>query len=82
MTERTTMARRTSTDNDLVRFALRWSTLGGGPAHEIRDRFGLEPVVFFTRIREILDTAPPTHLSARDVDEIRRVARRRQWLAA
>lgn len=69
-------------DGAVIRFAHRWVTLGGGPAQEIRDRFGVAPDEFFTRVQDILDTRPPTHLSARAIDEMNRVARRRRWLAA
>ncbi|WP_068279685.1 hypothetical protein [Aldersonia kunmingensis] len=69
-------------DTDLVRFAARWSSLGGGPKHEIRARFGLEPLEFFSRIHDILEVAPPEYLSGSHIDEMKRVARRRRWLAA
>ena len=76
------MANLAPEETDLISFAARWYTLGGGPEHEIRARFGLEPLDFFTRLHDILDAAPPEYLSGSHIDEMKRVARRRRWLAA
>jgi hypothetical protein len=71
-----------ATDAEVVQFELRWFELGGGSAEDIRQRFGVEPVVFFTRVHEILDRDPPPAVSRFAIEGMKRVARARQWLSA
>ncbi|MGV9711855.1 DUF3263 domain-containing protein [Gordonia sp. NPDC003424] len=75
------MASPQSADPEILRYASRWHLYGGGPAREIRERFGLSEREFFTRLSSALD-ANPDGVSSRRVARMRAVAARRLWLCS
>jgi hypothetical protein len=70
-------------DHDrMVQFELRWYSLGGGPATEIRAEFGVGEADFFRELGVVLSGPPPRGLPLGVVDDMKRVVRRRLWLVA
>ncbi|MFW0786448.1 DUF3263 domain-containing protein [Gordonia sp. CPCC 206044] len=74
------MRAHTVSDSEVLDFALRWSRYGGGPTHEIRERFGMSDREFFFRVLDILDRAP-RNVGAGTAERLRHVAHQRLWLA-
>lgn len=68
-------------EDAMLEFELRWFDAGGGPEHEIRERFGVSPPEFFGRLLDVLEAGPPSEISPRVVEIMKGVARRRRWLA-
>ncbi|GAB2643421.1 hypothetical protein GCM10027169_09240 [Gordonia jinhuaensis] len=66
---------------DIIEFASQWYQYGGGPAAEIRNRFGVDERAFFRELDDLL-VAYPSGLPAWKIKQIRRVTRHRLWLAA
>ena len=66
----------------MVEFELRWYTLGGGPEAEIREQFGVGSAEFFSELATALQENPPRGVSMTVIEDMKRVARRRCWLAA
>ncbi|WP_245672904.1 hypothetical protein [Aldersonia kunmingensis] len=66
----------------MVEFELRWYSLGGGPATEIRDVFGVDEADFFRELDVALKSLPPRGLPLGVVEDMKRVVRRRLWLVA
>jgi len=68
-------------EDAMLEFELRWFDAGGGPDHEIRERFGLSPTEFFGRLHDLLEAGPPAGIEPQVVEIMKGVARRRRWLA-
>lgn len=66
----------------MVEFELRWYSLGGGPAADIRSEFGVGEADFFRELDAALVSAPPRGVPMAVIDDMKRVVRRRIWLAA
>ncbi|MGV9825618.1 MULTISPECIES: DUF3263 domain-containing protein [unclassified Gordonia (in: high G+C Gram-positive bacteria)] len=65
----------------MLDFETNWYALGGGSSRAITERFGLSDRDFFTEIKRLIDTAPPSTLTRTQLARMHEVIRRRLWMA-
>lgn len=65
----------------MLDFETNWYPLGGGSSSEIAEQFGLSDRDFFAQVDKLVDTSPPASLSHSELGRMRKVIRRRLWMA-
>lgn len=70
-----------SKQQQMVQFEADWYALGGGSSRQIIEQFGLTDRDFFSEVDRLVDTDPPSGLSASELRRMREVIRRRLWMA-
>ncbi|MBD0021438.1 DUF3263 domain-containing protein [Gordonia pseudamarae] len=70
-----------ATHQKMLDFETDWYQLGGGSSVAIREQFGLSDRDFFGQIDHLINEAPPETLSTTELDRMRKVVRRRLWMA-
>ena len=71
-----------ATHQKMLEFETDWYPLGGGSSVEIREQFGLSDRDFFGEVDRLIELAPPQTLTDTELDRMRKVVRRRLWMAS
>ncbi|HMS77435.1 DUF3263 domain-containing protein [Gordonia sp. (in: high G+C Gram-positive bacteria)] len=69
------------THQKMLAFETDWYPLGGGSSVAIREQFGLSDRDFFGEVDRLIEVAPPEKLTTAELDRMRKVVRRRLWMA-
>ena len=77
---RRSLAQHSMPADEMLAFAHRWYRHGGGPPAEIIARFGIDASSFFGVLLGHLDHVPATAFDPAELEEMKRVARKRIWL--
>ena len=70
-----------SKQQQMIQFETDWYSLGGGSSRQIVEEFGLTDRDFFSQVDRLVDTDPPSGLTAAELRRMRQVIRRRLWMA-